>query len=100
MTTPDAAAAALLARVGDLVAGSDFESGLLSGLVLLVLGVAGRVFSARSRVAWGNNHQFWFSMPPAPGAPAGSPPANVVTRTIHVMNEGRNESGAPWSRRG
>lgn len=76
-------------KLGALLAGSDFQSGLLSGLVLLGIGLVGRLLSARSRLAWGTNHQFWFSVPRGPDAAPDSGPMAIVTRTVHVMNEGR-----------
>lgn len=79
----------LFFKLGELLAGSDFQSGLLSSLVILGLGVLGRFFTAKSKLAWGHNHQFWFLIPPGAEAPADTPKTNLVTRTVHVMNEGR-----------
>lgn len=71
-----------------LLAGTEFQASLLSGLVLAVILAGFKIFRARPRIVWSTNHQFAFYLPPVNGAPPGTPGLQVITTTIHVANEG------------
>ncbi len=84
MATPDATAE-LTGRISELLLSTDFQAALLSGAVLLVLGLIARVFNPRPRVVWGNTHRFVFGLRPPPGQQTG---VSVHTSTIVLQNWG------------
>lgn len=75
----------------DLLARTQFQNSLASGLILLVLGLLVKAFDPRPKVLWGVSHEFHFALPARPGAEGQppAPPVTVRTQTIFVHNVGR-----------
>lgn len=75
----------LYGRVVDLLAGTEFQAGVLSGLLILAFSLFGRVFAARPKVVWGPTHQFCFGLPITPGTGSNG---LCFTRTVLLTNAG------------
>ncbi len=89
MSEPLDGASFAQAQLWELLASTEFQAGILSGLILLVMGLVAKALEPKSKIIWGQTHQFAFSVPPAPSAPEGTPGSLVATRTLQIMNSGR-----------
>jgi hypothetical protein len=78
----------IASQAWNVVSSVDFQSSILSGVLLAIVAAAFRFLRSKPRVVWANNHQFAFYLPPIPAGDQGVDGLQVFTRTIYVANEG------------